>query len=68
MRAPRRLAVISALAAAAMVGPTSTAGAAHCEHERTTQAHASVPHLNEGTHHAHESIPYCPPADAPANE
>lgn len=66
MRAWRRFAVISTLVAAT-IGPGSAARATHtgCEHQRTTQAHASVPHLNEGTHTAHGSIPYCPPEDAP---
>jgi hypothetical protein len=67
MRAQRKLAAVSTLALAAAIGPASAASATHtgCEHERTTQAHASGPHLNEGTHTAHESIPYCPPEDAP---
>ncbi len=58
---------MSALIVGAVIGPVSAVGATHtgCEHARTTQAHASVPHLNEGTHTAHQNIPYSPPQDAP---
>ena len=67
MRATRRLVLMSIVALGALLGPASAVSATHtgCEHARTTQAHASVPHINEGTHTAHGSIPYCPPEDAP---
>ncbi len=63
----KRLVLILGAAATMALGSVSAAGATHtgCEHARTTQAHARVPHLNEGTHTAHQSIPYCPPEDAP---
>ena len=63
----RRAVLILTAGATMALGSVSSAGATHtgCEHARTGQAHASVPHLNAGTHHAHESIPYCPPDDAP---
>ena len=50
-----------------VLGPASAASATHtgCEHHTTGQAHASVPHRNQGTETAHSSIPYCPPEDAP---
>ena len=62
----RRVLAIVPLAAALVLVPASAASATHtgCEH-RTDQAHASVPHRNQGTHTAHQSIPYCPPEDAP---
>lgn len=62
----RRVVAVIALAAG-VLGSASTAGATHtgCEHGHTAQAHASVPHLNKGTHHAHMMIPYCAPLDAP---
>lgn len=67
MRATRRFVVLSTLVVGTVIGPASAVGATHtgCEHGRTAQAHARVPHLNEGTHNAHQSIPYCPPEDAP---
>ena len=67
MRVTRRLVGVCTLVVGAVIGPASAASATHtgCAHQRTTQAHASVPHLNEGTHTAHQSIPYCPPEDAP---
>jgi hypothetical protein len=67
MLALRRLVAMSILSIGAVMVPAATVGATHtgCEHERTTQAHASVPHSSEGTHTAHQSIPYCPPEDAP---
>ena len=63
----RRVVAIITLGAAMVIGPASVAGATHpgCEHHTTGQAHASVPHRNQGTHTAHQSIPYCPPEDAP---
>ena len=64
----RRAVLILAAGATMALGSASAAGATHtgCVHARTTQAHASVPHLdNHGTHTAHASIPYCPPDDAP---
>ncbi len=65
----RRVVLILAAGATLALGSVAPAGATHtgngCEHARTGQAHASVPHLNEGTHTAHQSIPYCPPDDAP---
>lgn len=63
----RRLIVLITLGTAGIVVPAGPAAATHtgCEHSRTQQAHASVPHHNEGNHHAHQSIPYCPPDDAP---
>ncbi len=63
----RRIVLISIAGAVMGLGWGSPAGATHtgCEHARTGQAHASVPHLNAGTHTAHQSIPYCPPHDAP---
>ena len=63
----RRVVAIITLGAAMVIGPASAAGATHtgCEHRATEQAHASVPHRNQGTHTAHQSIPYCPPEDAP---
>jgi hypothetical protein len=65
-----RRTMMSALLAAALVfGPATAASATHtgggCEHQRTTRAHEAVPHRNQGTHQAHQSIPYCPPHDAP---
>ena len=67
MRVAGRFVAVSTFVLGAVVGPVSAASATHtgCEHQRTAQAHASVPHLNEGTHTAHQSIPYCPPEDAP---
>lgn len=63
----RKIFAAIALATAAVVGPVGAAGASHtgCEHGVTAHAHASVPHLNGGTHNAHQNIPYCPPEDAP---
>ena len=63
----RRVLAIVPLAAALVLVPASAASATHtgCEHRVTGQAHASVPHRNQGTHTAHQSIPYCPPEDAP---
>lgn len=63
----RRTLLILTAGATMALGSASAAGATHtgCEHARTGQAHASVPHLNEGTHNAHMNIPYCPPHDAP---
>jgi hypothetical protein len=64
----KRLVLTFAAGAALALGSVSAAGATHtgCEHARTAQAHASVPHFdNHGTHTAHASIPYCPPEDAP---
>jgi len=55
-----------ALAAPSVAGATHTGGG--CEHQRTTKAHKSVPHRNQGTHQAHSSIPYCPPRDAPRHK
>lgn len=63
-----RKALLSLAAGATMAfGSVSDAGATHtgCKHARTGQAHASVPHHSPGTHTAHQSIPYCPPEDAP---
>jgi hypothetical protein len=59
----RRVLVTFSLASLMVLGPASVAGAEHtgCEHARTVRAHQSVPHLNQGTHQAHMSIPYCPP-------
>ncbi len=67
MRNVRRLGVVLSTVVGSVLGPASLAGASHtgCEHARTTRAHASVPHLNQGTHTAHGAIPYCPPQDAP---
>lgn len=67
MPATRRIVLMSTMTLGAILGPVSAVSATHtgCEHGRTAQAHASVPHINEGTHTAHESIPYCPPHDAP---
>ncbi len=63
----RRVVAIFTAGAAMVLGPASGASATHtgCEHHTTGQAHASVPHRNQGTHTAHSSIPYCPPEDAP---
>ncbi len=64
----RRVVAILTLGTAMVLGPASAASATHtgCEHHTTGQAHASVPHHdNHGTHTAHQSIPYCPPEDAP---
>ncbi len=63
----RKIFLGTALTAALALAAPSVAGATHtgCEHERTGQAHESVPHKNHGTHQAHGSIPYCPPSDAP---
>ncbi|HWH34249.1 MAG TPA: hypothetical protein VNT56_02920 [Acidimicrobiales bacterium] len=63
----RKLLIVCTLGTALAVVPASAAGATHtgCEHRATGQAHASVPHRNHGTHNAHQSIPYCPPEDAP---
>ena len=55
-----------ALAAPSVAGATHTGGG--CEHTRTTHAHQTVPHRNQGTHQAHSSIPYCPPHDAPRHK
>lgn len=68
----RRTVITTALAATLLLAPASGASATHtgggCEHHTTGQAHASVPHRNQGTHHAHQSIPYCPPDDAPRHK
>ncbi len=68
----RKVLVFSALAVAGVLGSTSAASATHtgdgCVHRATGQAHASVPHRNQGTHKAHSSIPYCPPHDAPRHK
>ena len=64
----KKLVLTLTAGAALALGSVSAAGATHagCEHARTAQAHARVPHLdNHGTHTAHMSIPYCPPEDAP---
>lgn len=66
----RRILATLALAVPMALGSTSVASAEHtgdgCEHQKTGQAHQSVPHHdNHGTHTAHSSIPYCPPEDAP---
>lgn len=63
----RRIAVVLTMGATMAVGFASPAGATHtgCEHARTGQAHAMVPHRTEGNHNAHQRIPYCPPEDAP---
>ena len=63
----RRFVIGCAFGTVMVLGPATAAGATHtgCEHRATEQAHASVPHRNEGTHTAHGSIPYCPPDDAP---
>ncbi len=63
----KRLVLTLTAGATMALGSVSAAGADHtgCAHARTAQAHASVPHLNEGTHTAHQSIPYCPPEEAP---
>jgi hypothetical protein len=55
-------------AALALVPATADAEHTGCEHQRTGQAHQSVPHKNHGTHQAHGSIPYCPPHDAPRHK
>ena len=65
----KKIVLTFAAGAALALGSVSAAGATHtgggCEHARTTNAHATVPHMNHGTHTAHASIPYCPPVDAP---
>lgn len=63
----RKALLTTAITASFALVPASVAGAAHtgCEHSRTGTAHAAVPHKNHGTHQAHQSIPYCPPEDAP---
>ena len=63
----RKIMLGTALTAALALSAPSVASAAHtgCEHARTGTAHAKVPHRNQGTHQAHQSIPYCPPHDAP---
>ncbi len=64
----RRAMVSSSLAATLLLLPLSAANAEHtgCQpHDRTQTAHAMVPHHSQGNHTAHESIPYCPPEDAP---
>ncbi|HSH61583.1 MAG TPA: hypothetical protein VK988_18435 [Acidimicrobiales bacterium] len=63
----RRAVAILTLGTAMVLGPASAASADHtgCKHRRTGQAHKSVPHRNHGNHQAHQSIPYCPPEDAP---
>lgn len=55
-----------ALAAPSVAGATHTGGG--CQHQRTTQAHQSVPHHSKGNHNAHKRIPYCPPNDTPGHE
>ncbi len=52
------------LAAGIALAAPSVAGATHtgCEHHHGTgHAHKTVPHRNQGTHQAHQSIPYCSP-------
>ena len=63
----RRALVTTAMTMSFVLVPASVAGATHtgCEHHTTGTAHAKVPHKNQGTHQAHQSIPYCPPEDAP---
>ncbi|MBW3648724.1 MAG: hypothetical protein KY440_13315 [Actinobacteria bacterium] len=63
----RRILATLTLAVPMALGSASGASAEHtgCEHQKTGQAHQSVPHQNHGTHTAHASIPYCPPEDAP---
>lgn len=64
----RRTLMTAAMTAMLMVVPLVGASAEHtgCEpHTRTTHAHNTVPHMTDGNHQAHGSIPYCPPQDAP---
>lgn len=64
----RRFLATLTLAVPLALGSASAASADHtgCEHQKTDQAHQSVPHYdNHGTHTAHSSVPYCPPEDAP---
>lgn len=54
-----------------MVVPLTGASADHtgCEpHSRTDTAHDRVPHNTDGNHTADDSIPYCPPDDAPRHQ
>lgn len=65
----RKVLVGLAVGAVAAVVPVSPVGATHtgggCPHGVTAHAHATVPHRN---HQAHQSIPYCPPHDAPRHK
>lgn len=65
----RKFVAIVTVGTAVLVSSASSAGAEHtgCEHSKTQQAHASVPHRTEGNHNAHQRIPYCPPEDAPGH-
>ena len=69
----RRVLLATAMTASLVLVPAAGAGATHtgggCVHGVTAHAHATVPHKdNHGTHQAHSSIPYCPPADAPRHK
>ena len=67
----RKVLIGLAVGAVAAIGPVSPAGATHtgCPHGGVTaNAHATVPHRTHGNHIAHQSIPYCPPDDAPRHQ
>ena len=68
----RKVLAAMGLGAVAVIGPAAPAGATHtgggCPHGVTAHAHATVPHRTEGNHRAHQSIPYCPPHDAPRHK
>lgn len=67
----RRTIAIGMTTAALLVVPLTAASAEHtgCEpHDRTTHAHETVPHETDGNMTAHQSIPYCPPDDAPRHK
>ncbi len=53
-----------ALAAPSVAGATHPASGGCVHHHGTGHAH----HQGKKSHQAHQSIPYCPPADAPGHE